>query len=168
MITKDVKRLLQKLNEYVTRSLEAAAGFCITRTHYEVSVEHLLLKFLEDGSGDIPRILDHFGIDKGKVWEELNKTLESFRTGNSGKPSFSPTLLQLVESALIVVTVHHEQNRIRSGAILEVLLEMDSFQLGDYMDTLSEIPRDEFRKDFVNIVAGSTEDSQAVTVRETV
>jgi type VI secretion system protein VasG len=164
MITKDVKSLLKKLNEYTTRSLEAAAGFCITRTHYEVSIEHLLAKFLEDGSGDIPRILDHFNIEKGKVWEELNRTLEGFRTGNAGKPGFSPTLLELIESALIAVTVHHDQDRIRSGAILEVLMDMDSFQLGEYMDTLAEIPRDEFRKDFINIVAGSVEDAQARTV----
>ncbi len=164
MITKDVKSLLKKLNEYTTRSLEAAAGFCITRTHYEVSIEHLLIKFLEDGSGDIPRILDHFNIEKGKVWEELNRALEGFRTGNAGKPGFSPTLLELIESALIAVTVHHEQDRIRSGAILEVLMDMDSFQLGGYMDTLAEIPRDEFRKDFINIVAGSVEDAQARTV----
>lgn len=164
MITKDIKRLLKKLNEYTTRSLEAAAGFCITRTHYEVSIEHLLIKFLEDGSGDIPRILDHFNIEKGKVWEELNRTLEGFRTGNAGKPGFSPTLLELIESALIAVTVHHEQDRIRSGAILEVLMDMDSFQLGEYMDTLAEVPRDEFRRDFINIVAGSVEDSQARTV----
>ena len=164
MITKDIKRLLKKLNEYTTRSLEAAAGFCITRTHYEVSIEHLLAKFLEDGSGDIPRILDHFNIEKGKVWEELNRTLEGFRTGNAGKPGFSPTLLELIESALIAVTVHHDQDRIRSGAILEVLMDMDSFQLGEYMDTLAEIPRDEFRRDFINIVAGSVEDAQARTV----
>ena len=78
------------------------------------------------------------------MWEELNKTLESFRTGNSRLPSPSITLLQIVESALIAVVVHHSQSRIRSGAILEVLLDMDSFQLGEYMDTLAEIPRDEF------------------------
>ena len=38
MVTKDVKRLLKKLNEYTTRSLEAAAGFCrgfITLIHFE-------------------------------------------------------------------------------------------------------------------------------------
>ena len=43
-------------------------------------------------------------------------------------------------------------------------MDMDSFQLGEYMDTLAEIPRDEFRKDFINIVAGSIEDAQARTV----
>ena len=65
MITKDVKKLLEKLNDHTTRALETAAGFCIARTHYEVSIEHLFVKLLEDGSGDIPRILTHFDIEGG-------------------------------------------------------------------------------------------------------
>lgn len=158
MVTRDIKRLLQKLNEHTTLALEAAAGYCLTRSHYEVSLEHLLLKLLEDGSGDIPRILSHFDIEKGEVLRELHRTLEGFRTGNSGKPSFSPLLLQRIESAFVVVSVHHDQNKIRSGALLEVLLEMDNLRLGAYMDVLSTIPRDELRRDFIHIVAGSVED----------
>ena len=168
MITKDVKKLLEKLSEHMVRALEGAAGFCITRTHYEVSVEHLLIKLLEDGGGDIPLVLSHFEIDKGKVWEQLNRTLEGFRTGNAGRPAFSPTLLELIESAWVAATVHHGQNRIRSGAFFEVLLEEDSFRLGEYMDTLSEIPREEFRKDFGNIVAGSVEEAQVQSMAPSV
>jgi len=119
---------------------------------------------LEEGNGDIPLILDHFEVDKGKVWDKLNKTLEGFRTGKAGNPAFSPSLLELIESAWIAVTLHHDQARIRSGAILEVLLEGDSFQLGEYMDLLADIPRDELRKDFANIVENSVEDTQAQAV----
>lgn len=50
MITKDLKKLLQKLNDHSTRALEAAAGFSISRGHYEVTAEHVLLKLMEDGS----------------------------------------------------------------------------------------------------------------------
>ena len=139
MITKDVRSLLEKLNEHTTLMFHAAAGFSISRTHYEVAIEHLLLKLLEEGSGDIPLILDHFDIEKGQVWKELNKTLEGFRTGKAGNPTPSPALLQLIESAWVAITLHHQQNRIRSGAILEVMLDMDSFQLGEYMETLSDI-----------------------------
>ena len=164
MITKDIKdvrRLFDRLNEHTLLMLQAATGFCATRTHYEISIEHLLLKFLEDGSGDIPLILSHFDIEQGKVWKEINQTLEGFRTGKAGNPSFSPALLEIVESAWVAVTVYHDQSRIRSGALLEALLYMDGFQFGEYMDTLSEIQRDELRKGFRDIVAGSVEDAQA-------
>ena len=87
MITKDVKKLLQKLNDHMTRALEAAAGFSISRGHYEVATEHLLLKLMEDGAGDLPRILTHFEVDTHRLWEALLRYLEDFKTGNTGRPS---------------------------------------------------------------------------------
>lgn len=158
MITKDFKKLLQKLDDHTTRALEAAAGFTITRTHYEVCVEHLLLKLLEDGSGDIPRILAHFGVESGRFWEALTKRLEGFRSGNTGRPTFSPILLQLVESAWIAGSVHHDLMQIRSGHLLEALLDSEGLRLEEYVDVLSPVKPDELRKDFLSIVAGSAED----------
>jgi len=158
MITKDLKKLLQKLDDHTTRALEAAAGFTITRSHYEVCVEHLLLKLLEDGSGDIPRILAHFGIDSGKFWEALTKRLEGFRSGNTGRPTFSPVLLQLVESAWITGSVNHDLSQIRSGHLLEALLSSEGLRLEEYVEVLGAVNPDELRNNFVSIVAGSAED----------
>ena len=161
MITKDLKKLLQKLNDHTTRSLEAAAGFCIGRGHYEVSVEHLLAKLLEEGSGDIPRILDHYGVDKSRMWEALLERLEEFRTGNTGRPSFSPTMLQLVESAWILASVHHELGEVRSGNLVEAMLESESLRSARYVELLEAVDRDDLRKHFVDIVGGSAEDRSA-------
>jgi type VI secretion system protein VasG len=158
MITKDLKKLLQKLDDHTTRALEAAAGFCITRTHYEVSLEHLLLKLLEDGAGDIPRILDHFGVESGRLWEALTRKLESFRAGNTGRPTFSPVLLQLIESAWITGSVHHDLAQIRSGHLLEALLGSEGLRLEEYMDVLAPVKPDELRTNFISIVGGSAED----------
>jgi type VI secretion system protein VasG len=158
MITKDLKKLLQKLDDHSTRALEAAAGFCITRTHYEVSLEHLILKLLEDGSGDIPRILAHFGVDSGKFWEALTRKLESFRGGNTGRPTFSPVLLQLIESAWVTGSVHHDLAQIRSGHLLEALLDSEGLRLEEYMDVLAPVRPDELRNNFISIVGGSAED----------
>jgi type VI secretion system protein VasG len=158
MITKDLKKLLQKLDDHTTRALEAAAGFCITRSHYEVCVEHLLLKLLEDGSGDIPRILAHFGVESGKLWEALTRRLEGFRSGNTGRPTFSPVLLQLIESAWIEGSVHHDLSQIRSGHLLEALLSSEGLRLEEYVVVLGAVRPDELRNNFISIVAGSAED----------
>jgi type VI secretion system protein VasG len=163
MITRDFKKLLLKLNDHTARALEAAAGFCIGRGHYEVSLEHLFLKLLEDGSGDIPRILHHFGIESGKLWDALVKRLECFKTGNTGRPSFSPLLLQLVESAWIAGSVHHDFAEIRSGHLLEALLTSEGMRLEGFMDVLAPVKADELRTEFVSIVAGSAEDAPSKT-----
>lgn len=160
MITKDLKKLLEKLNDHTTRALESAAGFCIGRGHYEVSIEHLFLKLLEDGGGDLPRIFDHFNADSGKFWDAMLKRLEGFRSGNSGRPTMSPMLLQFVESAWVSGSIHHGFPEIRSGNLLEALLESEGLA-AIYADVLSPIRSDELRQSFFNIVSGSVEDAPA-------
>ena len=99
MISKDVKRLLLKLNDPMTRALEGAAGLAVGRGHYEVTVEHLLLKLLEDGTGDAALILSRLDVDPGRVGKALHGVVEAYRTGNAGRPAFSPLLLDLIERA---------------------------------------------------------------------
>jgi len=164
MITKDHASLLGKLNQHITHALHSGLGLCVSRNHRELSVEHMLVGLLEDGRGDIPLILSHFNIESGEVSRAINKTLEGFKTGGPGKPPFSRNLLELVEAAWVIVSIHHGQSKIRSGALLEALLGTDSFQLGDYIETLSDISRDELKKDFKSIVGGSAEDAEAVAV----
>jgi type VI secretion system protein VasG len=160
MITKDLKKLLEKLNDHTTKALEAAAGFCIGRGHYEVSIEHLFLKLLEDGGGDVPRIFDHFNADAGKFWDAMLKRLEGFRSGNSGRPTMSPMLLQFVESAWVSGSIHHGFPEIRSGNLLEALLESEGLS-AIYADVLSSIRGEDLRQNFFKIVGGSVEDAPA-------
>ncbi len=46
----NLKSLIGKLNESTRNALEAAAGLCLSRTHYDVEIEHYLMKLL-DASG---------------------------------------------------------------------------------------------------------------------
>jgi len=44
---KNLKSLLGKLNDTSRRALESAAALCLSRTNYEVDIEHVLVKLLE-------------------------------------------------------------------------------------------------------------------------
>ena len=48
MVNVDTKSLLLHLNDFCTNTLQTGAGLCVSRTHYEVSFEHFILKLLED------------------------------------------------------------------------------------------------------------------------
>ena len=161
MIVKDLKTLLQKLNEHTTQTLEGAVGLAIGRGHYEVAVEHLFIKFLEEGSGDLPRILKHFDIDSAPFWDALMKQLEGYRTGNTGRPTFSPFLLQIIEAAWSTASLHHDADEVRSGHLFQALVEAEGMRLGPQMEVLGPVRRDELRQDFGAIVAGSSEDRAA-------
>ena len=122
MQSKDLKSLLLKLNNYIVRNLDTATGLGINRGHYEITFHHLLNSLLEDGNGDIPLILKHYTIDIGDVHSICTKNLDEMEKGNSGKPKLSPLLTELLEQAWITSSVHHQETKIRTGALFEVLL----------------------------------------------
>ena len=157
MISKDVKRLLLKLNDAVTRALEGAAGLAVGRGHYEVTVEHLLLKLLEDGTGDAALVLSRLDVDPGRVGKALTETIEGYQTGNAGRPAFSPLLLDLVERAFVVASVHHGLAEVRSGALLEAYLESDAFATSPAREAMRAASADALRDRFFELVEGSDE-----------
>jgi len=56
----NVRSLIGKLNDTTRKSMEAAAGLCLSRTHYDIEVEHFLMKALDSSEGDLSPILRHF------------------------------------------------------------------------------------------------------------
>jgi type VI secretion system protein VasG len=158
MISVDIKSLLGRLNPYCTRSLEAAAGLCVSRTHYEVAVEHMLAKLLEDPQADIPLILRHFDIDAGRVQKAVEQSLEEFKTGNAAKPVFSPLLMEWFQEAWLLASVDLAENRLRSAALMLAFLNRSAqFAAAAYVDLLSTISRDALLAQFWDILKNSTE-----------
>jgi type VI secretion system protein VasG len=158
MITVDIKILLSRLNSSCTRTLEGAAGLCVSRTHYEVTVEHLLAKILEEPQMDLPLILRHFDLDPGRAKKALEQDLEELRRGNAGKPVFSPLLLEWFQEAWLLSSVDLGENRIRSGAlVLALLTKPAQLASGRYADLLRPVSRETLLSQFGNIVKGSAE-----------
>jgi type VI secretion system protein VasG len=97
-------------------------------------------------------------VDSGKLWDGLVKSLEGFKGGNTGRPFLSRLLWELMEAAWVAVSVHHEQTRVRSGALVEVILESEPLALETWIEDLKKVSQEALRKDFANVVAGSVED----------
>ena len=123
----DFAPLVSKLNTSCRGALENAAGTCLSRTHYEITVEHLMARLLEDPQGDIQLILKQAGIDPGRVMRALDQTIESFKSGNGGKPQFSPLLPELFADGWLIASVELFENRIRSGALFAAFVSRLSF-----------------------------------------
>ena len=67
MATIDLKSLVGRFNEPCRRALEAAAGLTLSRTHYNVEIEHWLMKLLDAADGDIAAILRHYEVDQARL-----------------------------------------------------------------------------------------------------
>jgi len=171
MITVDIKSLLGRLNTYCTRSLEAAAGLCVSGTHYEVTIEHVLSKLLEDAQSDLPLILRHFDIDAGQLQKGIDRSLEEFKTGNAAKPVFSPVLMEWFQEGWLAGSVDLAETRVRSGALLLAFLNRPvQFATGDYVDLLESISREGLLSQFWDAVKESIENPSVIETeaRETV
>jgi type VI secretion system protein VasG len=158
MQSKDLKSLLLKLNNYLVRNLDTATGLGINRGNYEITFDHLLNALIEDGQGDVPLILKHYGIDSGDVQARCLKNLDEMDKGNSGKPKLSPLLTELFEQAWITSSVHHHETKIRSGALFEVFIASEQVISSRLMDILSPVKQEDLRTEFYNIVKASVED----------
>ena len=55
----NLRSLIGKLNPAVRAAVEGAAGLCLSRTHYDVEIEHFLVKALDATDGDVAQILKH-------------------------------------------------------------------------------------------------------------
>ncbi len=160
MDNKHLKTLLERLNGHCVKALESAAAFATTRGHYEVCIEHLVVKLLEEGGGDFDRILNHYGIDLDGLWQGMLDNLSRQRSANPGKPAFSLQLFQLFERAWVASSLHYAQSSIRSGVLLEALAEMAPMLPGNGFAALDELPVEQLRREFPGLVSGSLESAE--------
>ncbi|MDN4502256.1 type VI secretion system ATPase TssH [Alteromonadaceae bacterium BrNp21-10] len=163
MLNVELKPLIKKLNGYTERSLEAAAGVCVSRGHYEVSIEHMLLVLLEDATKDFQAILYHYEINIPRMQKVLNQSVEEIKGGNPGKPVFSSLLIEWIQEAWLLGSVELGAGNIRSGFLIATLLaNARRYGYGNYMDLLDKVPADDLRINFHSIVAESTEQSSVL------
>ena len=164
MVDLDLKALVSRLNDHTKTNLHTAAGSCISRGHYEVTLEHHLAALMEESRSDIPMILEHFDIQERKFKIALQNTLEGLKRGAPGKPVFSPLLLEWFQDAWLLGSVEYDAPEVRSGHLLLALVSRGSrYATGDMVRVLSAIKRDTLKDSFFGITAGSMEEP---TVRE--
>jgi len=166
MITVDLKRLIELLNKNCLDSLNKAAGICVSRGNYEVSVEHLLMAMADNTNADIQIILRHFEIDPARLLRLLQRDIELLKTGNPAKPVFSQILIDLLQDSWLLTSIEYRVDSIRSGIVLMAILSNPARYAGSYIDELDRIQRDTLRRDLLKIVTGSSEDLPATGAKQ--
>jgi type VI secretion system protein VasG len=160
MVPLDLRRLLGKLDPFLVRLMEGAAGLCLSRAHHEVTIEHLLFKMVEDPAGDVAPVLAHFEVDVAGLQRSLADALEGTASAHSGKPVLSPLLVEWIEDGWMVASVEWGDEAIRSAALLIALASrLRRYLAGDHPE-LEKIRVEELRRDLAAITAGSAEGEQ--------
>ncbi len=157
----NLKSLIGRLNPAMRGALEAAAGLCLSRTHYDIEVEHVLLKLLDSSDCDLAKILRHFEVNTSRLTAELTRSLDKLKTGNARTPSFSPSVVKMLTEAWTIGSIDYDAGQIRSGFAVLALVSNDELArlVADFSKELGKIDAAALRKDFASIVAGSKEDA---------
>ena len=164
MITIDLKSLVGRLNEPCRTALEGAAGLCLARTHYNVEIEHWLLKLLEISDSDILAVLEKFDIDLGKLSQELNRELDRIKSGNTRAPALSPSLVDVAKNAWMLASVEYNHPVATSAHILAALMLDENLRRSTEASSgeLKKIAPESLRAVLGSIVGTTTESSTAV------
>src|SRR5262252_8225804 len=128
----NLRALIGKLNHTTRSAVEAAAGLCLSRTHYDVEVEHYLMKLLDNtDNARTPAMSPHIACMLDEAWSigSLDYGANQVRTGHT-----IIALLADEELARLVKDVSRE---------------------------LTKIPVETLRKDLTALTADSTEEAQA-------
>jgi type VI secretion system protein VasG len=119
-------RLLRRLNPYCAQALSAAATLCQSRAHGLISIEHWLLKLLEQGEGDLTLIARRYEWDMDALWRGLLDHLDTLPRSVQGKPQLCGKLQHLIKNAWLQASLDGNNHTLRSAHLLGALLEMPS------------------------------------------
>lgn len=159
----NTKSLFGRLNETCFKAFNNAAGLCLSKTNYDVEVEHFLLKLLEAPDTDLAKILRRFEIDASRLQKDVTRALDRLKTGNSRTPGLSPRIPRLVEKAWVVASIEYGAAKVRSGHLVVTLLTDDDLArlTREISRDLADISAEKLTKELPDIVKGSAEDREA-------
>ncbi|HEY0777010.1 MAG TPA: AAA family ATPase, partial [Gemmatirosa sp.] len=154
-----LRALIGKLNPAMRSTIEASAGLCLSRTHYDVEVEHFLTKALDASDGDLAQILKHYGVNRSRLADDLARGLDRMKSGNARTPSLSPNLVKMLTEAWTTGSIEFGASQARTGHAILALVGNDDLKrlAGEISHELEKIPADALKKDFVAITAPSSE-----------
>jgi type VI secretion system protein VasG len=159
----NLKSLIGKLNDTSRRSLESAAGLCLSRSNYNVEIEHWLLKILELTDSDLARLLRYYEVEQSRLTRDLTRSIDRLKTGNTRPPALSVKIVDLVREAWVLASVEFGAPAVRTGHLLLALLsDPDLSRLTrETMPDLARIAADALHREMRDIIAGSAEDEPA-------
>lgn len=165
----NLKSLVGRLNDTCRGALEGAAGLCLSRTNYDVEIEHILAKLLEQDDTDLHKICRHYEVNIDRLSKDISVALDRLKTGNSRTPGLSDRLPQWFQNAWLLASVDFGAARVRSGHLVLALLSNDGTArlARDASREFAHISVESLQTKLEEITADSMEARDAVALGET-
>ncbi len=157
----NLKSLIGKLNPICRATLESAAGLCVSRTNYNVEIEHWLLKLLENSQTDLAAICRAYELDQSKLTAQLTRSLDRLKTGNARPPALSQNVVDAARDAWLLASIDYGESDARSSHLLLALLSDDAMRSMTLAaaNELDKVSVESLRRD-LNSICKDTEESR--------
>jgi type VI secretion system protein VasG len=165
----NLKSLVGRLNDTCRGALEGAAGLCLSRTNYDVEIEHILAKLLGENETDLHKICRHYEVNVDRLTKDVETAMNRLKTGNSRTPGLSDRLPKWFQNAWLTASVDFGAARVRSGhLILALLSNDDTARLArEISREFSHISVESLQTNLPDITADSSEARDARALGET-
>ncbi len=165
----NLKSLIGRLNDTCRGALEGAAGLCLSRTNYDVEIEHILAKLLEQDDTDLHKICSHFEINIDRLTADVDNSLNRLKSGNSRTPGLSDRLPRWFQDAWLIASVDFGAARVRSGHLVLALLSNEGTAriAREVSRDLGNVSVESLQVNLADITADSAEARDAVALGET-
>jgi type VI secretion system protein VasG len=163
----NLRSLIGKLNRTTRNTLEAAAGLCLSRTHYEVEIEHFLTKLLDATGSDFALVTRHFDVDKSRLAAELGRSLDKLKSGNARNPVISTTVFKMLTEGWTYGSLEFGSSLLRSGYAIVALTSNEELVrlMRDVSREFQKIDAASLRKDFAAILEKSEEEAEVAAAQ---
>jgi type VI secretion system protein VasG len=159
------KSLLGRLNTTCFEAFNNAAGLCLSRTNYDIEIEHILAKLLENDNTDLHKIFHQYEINVDRLTKDVETSLNRLKTGNANRPDISPRIPDWIEKAWLLASVNYGASKMRSGHLLLALL--DTRLAREISREFDQISAEKLAKELEDITANSSEAGEAAKLGET-
>ncbi len=123
-----LKALISRLTPTARRAVEEAASRALSRTHFEIEIEHVLLAMVSQDDNAGVAALHALGLSLDQLDGELESALAQFRTGNTRNPVLSSWLPVWLEKAWLMASTEFEQDSVSTLDLLLVLVRDDALR----------------------------------------
>ena len=90
MIDVNLKNLVGRLNDTCSEALREAAHACLSRTHYDVDIEHLFHVLLSRDETDLQPIFRQWDLSRSDVAQDVEKKNSEIKQLNSANQLLQP------------------------------------------------------------------------------
>lgn len=121
-----LKNIVEKFTPECRVCLDAAISHAISRTHYEIEVEHLLFTLIIHNTELMESLSLGAGLAPDNLLRTVQQMLDSFRNGNTNSPVFSSRLVQWLEKSWLHASAGWGQTLLPPHALIACLIDEEA------------------------------------------